>query len=500
MAMSAQPAQTDAASMLPAPPAAIARILRVAGDAQKSLGELSELCAQDPGLTVELLRVANSARFGGKPVQSVPKAVVKLGARAVRAHSVTYAIRAAVSGCFAGNFDTAQFWEDSLRRAAAAQILASITGADDPFEAFAVGLMQDLGTLLLAVAHPHLGSALSRLRKLPSIDRCVRERALAGMDHSAFFAQGPLAQALPRNLVQVIVYHHQEEMPPNAPPLLRLAQAADYLADVVQSGANADNLIRATQALQGLKVKEELGALVDTLGLQTRRMGEELAIRTGLQPSMEMLLSQANLALMEITQQVEDRTRQLEAELELQEAEAKRLEAQNRELNVLAYQDALTGVDNRRSFLRQVKGALEKGPQIGRPVSILILDADHFKHVNDTWGHPAGDEVLKELATRIRKNVGGPHRVGRLGGEEFGLLLPGADARLAARITERIRAAIAASPVIADGTAIPVTASFGGTTYCPNDPPTSPEALLEVADKELYRAKRSGRNRVCWSS
>lgn len=500
--MSAQPLAQQASpaipTNLPTPPAAIARILKVAGDATKSLGELSEICSQDPGLTVELLRVANSARYGGQPVQSVPKAVVKLGARAVRATSVTYAIRAAVSGCYTGTFDTTRFWEESLRRATASQTLAQLAGLDDPFEAFAVGLMQDLGTLMLAIQFPALGTALSSLSALPGHDRCVRERALTGVDHATMFRGAPLAASLPENILAAITHHHHESLDPRAPKLILVAHAADRLADVVQAGATADNIRLATEALALVGIKEDLGLIIDRLGLQTQRLGEELAIRTGMQPSMDMLLGQANLALLEITSQAEERARKLEAELEQQEAEARRLEAENRELSVLAHQDALTGVDNRRMFLRQVQGAIEKGHQLGKPISVVLLDADHFKHVNDTWGHPAGDEVLKAIAKRVQQNVGGPHRIGRLGGEEFGILLPGADDRLAQRITERVRAAIAAEPVIADGVTIPVTVSFGGVTAKPNEPIASVTGLFEQADQRLYTAKRGGRNRVCW--
>lgn len=498
--MSAPAVHTPAtpATQLPTPPAAIARILKVAGDPSKSLGELSEICAQDPGLTVELLRVANSARYAGQPVHSVPKAVVKLGARAVRATSVTYAIRAAVSGCYTGTFDTNKFWEDSLRRATASQMLAQLAGLDDPFEAFAVGLMQDLGTLMLAIQHPNFGTALSAFTTLPGHDRCVRERAITGLDHASMFRHGPLSASLPENIVAAISHHHHESLDPRAPKLILVAQAADRLADLVQAGASTHNIEHAQAALQTLGVKEELGALVDRLGVQTRRLGDELAIRTSAQPSMDMLLGQANLALLDITSQAEERARALEAELEQQEAEARRLEAENRELSVLAHQDALTGVDNRRMFLRQVQGAVEKGHQLNKPISIVMLDADHFKHVNDTWGHGAGDEVLKAIARRVQKNVGGPHRMGRLGGEEFGILLPGADERLAQRIAERVRAAIAAEPVIADGVTIPVTVSFGGVTTKLGEPMATVAALFELADQRLYVAKRSGRNRVCW--
>jgi diguanylate cyclase (GGDEF)-like protein/putative nucleotidyltransferase with HDIG domain len=133
--------------------------------------------------------------------------------------------------------------------------------------------------------------------------------------------------------------------------------------------------------------------------------------------------------------------------------------------------------------------------------AILFLDIDHFKRVNDTWGHRAGDAILREVATRLQKTLRLSDVVGRYGGEEFALLLPETDIVGASETAERLRIAIAVHPCVwqsEDGSSnatIPITASIGVACYGMHG--TTRERLVERADQAMYRAKQSGRNRVC---
>ena len=131
----------------------------------------------------------------------------------------------------------------------------------------------------------------------------------------------------------------------------------------------------------------------------------------------------------------------------------------------------------------------------GRLVSVLALDVDFFKNVNDTYGHDAGDRVLQELAGRIRASVRSSDLACRSGGEEFVIVLPGADAQTAERVGERIRKTVAAKPFLAaPGCHLTVTVSLGVAGLISVE--DTPEDLLKRADQALYRAKREGRNRV----
>lgn len=164
------------------------------------------------------------------------------------------------------------------------------------------------------------------------------------------------------------------------------------------------------------------------------------------------------------------------------------------ELWRLARVDALTGVANRRALEEALPREVARARRTGAPLGIAMLDADHFKRVNDVHGHAAGDAVLAGIAARARAVLREGDLLARAGGEEFVLLLPGADLEHTAEVADRVRARVAAAPVAAPGGAVAVTISAGCATLEPDD--ADGAAALARADARLYEAKAAGRNRV----
>lgn len=158
-------------------------------------------------------------------------------------------------------------------------------------------------------------------------------------------------------------------------------------------------------------------------------------------------------------------------------------------LEILANTDALTGTRNRRSFLQHA-GAVMRA---GQPFAALVLDVDHFKQVNDRFGHGFGDQVLVEVAARCRAALRPGDVLARIGGEEFAVLLPGDNVTGAGVVAERLRAAVAGAPVSGPLGSHPVSISVGGACAWAG---ASLEDLLQCADNALYAAKRAGRNCV----
>jgi len=161
----------------------------------------------------------------------------------------------------------------------------------------------------------------------------------------------------------------------------------------------------------------------------------------------------------------------------------------------LAVVDALTGLNNRRYLETHLAAALDQAAHKGRPLSLMMLDIDHFKKVNDTYGHDAGDEVLKMFAQRIKRVVRGADLVCRMGGEEFVIVMPETPLHLAQKIAERVRIVVEAElfPIDKGARSIPVTTSIG---LAERGADANPDALLRRADKALYGSKATGRNRV----
>jgi len=164
------------------------------------------------------------------------------------------------------------------------------------------------------------------------------------------------------------------------------------------------------------------------------------------------------------------------------------------ELRDRANKDLLTMLPNRPAIAAALEQELSRCHRDRRTVGIILLDIDHFKRINDTYGHFAGDAVLRESAARLRGNMRTYDQVGRYGGEEFLVVLPNCDLEQATQQAERMRQRLNNSTMIVDGVEMRVSASFGVTVSDGSD--RSPDALVRVADEALYRAKAGGRNCV----
>lgn len=173
--------------------------------------------------------------------------------------------------------------------------------------------------------------------------------------------------------------------------------------------------------------------------------------------------------------------------LELQE----QLLAAQESLRHQATHDPLTGLLNRGAIVEALGRELARAHREGKPVGVLLADVDRFKAINDTWGHPAGDAVLREVGRRMAASLRPYDALGRYGGEEFLAVLPECDAAALGRLAERLRHCVGEAPVGLPGEFVPVTLSLGGAAGV-----RDADELLREADAALYRAKRAGRNRV----
>jgi len=196
--------------------------------------------------------------------------------------------------------------------------------------------------------------------------------------------------------------------------------------------------------------------------------------------------------------QLEHKNADLERALERLETSQREITRQNRELQVLATRDPLTGVLNRRSLFEGMGTLLNETAESGAPLSCVMVDIDHFKSINDRFGHATGDKVIKLLAKILTDSVRTDDLVGRYGGEEFCVVLPGVDEPAAREIAERMRVTLHDPKSARFTSALRISASFGVATDTRGELPAT--ALVDQADKALYQAKERGRNRVvCWS-
>ncbi|MHC1743814.1 MAG: GGDEF domain-containing protein [Syntrophobacteraceae bacterium] len=176
--------------------------------------------------------------------------------------------------------------------------------------------------------------------------------------------------------------------------------------------------------------------------------------------------------------------------------EVERLRQDCRRLMQLSITDPMTGFYNFRYLIQTMEREMERTRRTRLPMALIMIDLDHFKRVNDDYGHPVGDAALQWACHIWRENIRRIDIPCRYGGEEFVIVLPGTTLAQATMLAERLRRKLAALPLRSESYSVPLTASFGVSGYQGQEP-CSPEMVIEAADKMLLRAKAEGRNRVC---
>lgn len=205
---------------------------------------------------------------------------------------------------------------------------------------------------------------------------------------------------------------------------------------------------------------------------QLRAVKEELLIKTGELEAQALALKALN------------------ADLEAEIAIRTKIEEK---LRIMAHTDALTGINNRRRFLELLTGEIRRAERTGLPLSMMMIDIDYFKNVNDRFGHVIGDQVLRHFVAISQSSVRDIDVIGRLGGEEFGVLLPGTSQANAYIVAERLRSGIENRKFISTEKEINITVSIGLAELIAGE---SEDQLIRRADTAMYMAKQNGRNRV----
>ena len=491
---------------LPSPPATLARVIEAASKPDISVPELGRLVSSDPGFAVELLRMVNSSLYNrGSRIASIDRAVSMLGVRALRNLALCVAVRNCVHRRELGGFDLNRFWEDSLRRAVAGQMLAERAPIElDPMEAFTAGLLQDLGVLGLVRTSPDRAPRWMEVADSVHEARREAEGKIFRVTHDGL---GPLLSSewhLPPELAIPLQFHHDPAAAPaEHQARCTVASNAELLTSLMRCEDKRALLGRVRETLPestGLDTKQ-VDELLEEFGRRVSEVASDLGFRVGNQPSLESILEMANKRLVEINMSYEELVKRLEDTLAEKEELTKQLEQRNRELEQLSLTDDLTGLPNRRSLSGRLSYEIRRAAR-GDQVCFVVADLDKFKSVNDTWGHEFGDQVLKMVAESLSGAVRDTDMAARLGGEEFGLVLPGADLEGAKIVAERVREAVRSQTLeTPTGEVRRFTISMGVaaltgpyTKRCAAERVAT--RLYKTADAALYRAKENGRDRV----
>ena len=496
-------------SDIPSPPQSCLRIVRAASDNDFSFDNIAQMIAADPAFTSEILRTVNSPHYANHgPVATVKRAVFMLGWRHVRNIALSFAVRESLRNSRIPQLLLQQFWRQAVLRATACKQLVQMQNRGDAEEAFTVGLLQDIGLLVLLHLRPaHIPEA-PQLMELAPAERLDAERRLFGLTHAEVIGKLAERWGIPSSISSPITHHHDdnvEQLPPS--DLAGVAHAAD-LACAVYSCSDKGVALQAFErclAARGLS-KDSVEGVLEQVAVRSEAVAAALGFSIGPTPTYEQILFAANQTLMTIRDREEERAQQLQDLLREKEQLAKQLERTMSSLEEMAYLDPLTGLANRRRFDDIFLKLVTRAHKEGLSLSLILIDIDHFKQVNDTFGHPCGDNALKAVAHTLMRSTRSTDHHARIGGEEMAMLLLGAAAPVGRNIAEKARLQIVNMGFGYNGASIPITASFGGVTLDGNSALGSSGAppeliagrMMQAADSALYAAKQGGRNRVCW--
>ena len=478
---------------LPSLPAIAVQVLDLAQKADVDIAEIARIISKDPALSSKILRTVNSSFYGrSQHVSTISHALVILGLQSVKTLVLGFSLVTNLTKSKANGFKHLTYWKRSIYAATAARTLAAKLGVVQQEEAFLAALLQDIGMLVLdQVLGDEYGEIHEKIQSHAEL--AVVETQVLEMNHADVGGMLAGQWKLPPLLVSPIALHHAPEKvtDPALKKLTELVALSGLCADVfvdeqpASAIASARHLCKAHHNM----AEADCDALLDEIGRSTKEVATLFEINIGSEISFEEVLKKANEALVEITLQSQQQATALQQQ-------AQTLAQQNQQLQKQAMTDALTGLANRARLDQFLSQQLAAAVKQGKPLTLLLLDIDRFKSVNDKHGHPAGDMVLKALGKLLGTAARATDLAARYGGEEMVLVLPGTTRATAAAIAESIRRAIAAKPIACGTLTLPVTASIGVASFEPPSPFKEPAHLLKAADLAVYNAKHSGRNCV----
>ena len=478
----------EASGKLPTPPGVVLRLLELTRRSDVSVKEIADTIAIDPGLAAKILRFVNSPMAGvAREVTSLMQAISLMGVRGVKMMALSFSVVIGGNKRACPSFDQDLFTIQSLACGAAGRVLTSLTKSGSSQESFVAGLLSQIGRSALASAIPAeygqvLAAAKSIPRDLPSL-----EKAALGGTYASVGGQLLRMWGIPESLCLAVESFRSIEERSDAPFLARLLELSERAAIVVCPGGEVRDSDLAAFNAQAQT----------TFGLSAESCTEALKQIAADVDEAHRLLDTPKSSLRssaEIEAEVRDRITELSLAMHL---ENQSLARQQEELLRRATTDPLTGVGNRAAFDARMSLELERCVRTRSPLGLLMIDVDHFKAFNDTYGHMAGDRVLQNVARVLDENIRKVDYVARYGGEEFAVIAPGTVPEGVVFLAERLRRSIESTALSWEGTQLKITASIGvGLLTEVTQVKDAATTIIRAADEQLYVAKCAGRNRV----
>ncbi|MBW1636861.1 MAG: GGDEF domain-containing protein [Deltaproteobacteria bacterium] len=489
---------------LPTLPTVASKFIHLTSQKETTLADIAGLVSQDIALSSKILKVSNSEFYNfPQQISSIDQAVSILGANAVRSLVLSFSFLSLESSKDESKFDFQQFWEKSLASAVAAKlILEKVEGADTE-NIFIAGLLQNLGELVLAKTFPDKYNT-----KLQTVEGEVDENGnsrilISETNHSFVGAEVAKKWGFPELLIQPIQFHHQPDKCTSTDAKIQLTVDTVHLSDLLVNilySSKPEKYHRQfseeSKKLLNLN-SEDIESILEQMHSKIQEVGSYFDLKIKSSKSIQEILQEANIRLSLLNLDYDQINKQLvNAKIHLEQM-TQELEEKNRILNNLANIDGLTGVYNHRYFQNALDQEISRSIRQKSYLSLLLIDIDHFKTFNDTYGHQTGDFILIEFAKKLQKHLRKYDILARYGGEEFAVILPETAGEEAVIVGEKLRKIIEKTSFANDHEKYHVTASFGQICNRPvSDSAFNKNTFISQADRALYMAKDKGRNCV----
>lgn len=490
---------------LPTLPVVASRLLELTAKEDVPFADIADLIAQDMALSAKILKVANSAFYNfPRKIASINQAVSMLGINAVRSLVLSFTFLSMSGNDAANLFNFERFWERSLVGATAARLIAGQIANANTDEIFTISLLQNIGQLVFALTVPTRYDQILQRQASDPNDLCdmALEEEYLGLPHTISGFEVARLWGFTPTMLAAIRYHHAPTDYPGSDPQELMTIKIVYLTDLIAkifSSHSPERFYRQfheeAEQLLGLGCLE-ITTILKTINREITKAAHYFEIAVNPLRSVSEIIQEANIRLSLLHLTYEEMNRELlQSKKELENLK-KQLAERNCLLDTLANLDGLTEINNHRFFQNFLRAEIERAIKNQCPIALLLADIDHFKRCNDTYGHQAGDFILKELSRIARDAIREYDVIARYGGEEFVFVLPETRPEEALQVAQRICRTIADHDFFDGQRHFRITISIGAVSALPSSTDFSKGEFIDMADTALYAAKDRGRNQV----
>ena len=484
---------------LPSPPVIAAQILQTIQNEESSLDDLEQVISADPALTSKLLRIANSA-FYALPyeVSNVNRALSILGTNVIKNIALSFVIASGLSGDKESSFDFDYFWRRSVTAAVAAELVTGLLQEKDE-NIFVTALLQDIGILTMYLSKGReYNITLEQCSVNRGIDLVSLEKKMYRFDHQLLGGTLLDSWGIPQCIVKPILYHHKPDLAPEefrrTCSILYVSNLLSAIFTGMDTAANVQELHQKMADFFNFP-DDQVRTLIDDVAEKSLDILKIFEIDPGKMKPYTQMLQEANDELGKLNLSYEQLVLELKESKEKSERFADELRKANSKLEEMASRDGLTNLYNHRYFQEILGKEMARAKRYKTSLSLIMFDIDYFKEVNDSYGHPAGDEVLINLSRAISKAIRPSDIIARYGGEEFVVILPETSEKGLKVFAERLRRCAASVETTINQKSIRITISCGGGHLLPSSNVTQ-QNFIHTVDQGLFLSKKNGRNRV----